>query len=69
MSIDFINSWNEQSITWNNQPNVTTQNQIIVPASSSVHQNYNINVTSLVQDIINNPNSSFGFSLKLQTEA
>jgi len=64
-----INSWNEQSITWNNQPNVTTQNQIIVPASSSVHQNYNINVTSLVQDIINNPNSSFGFSLKLQTEA
>ncbi len=61
-------TWNEQTITWNNKPTVTTQNQVSVPASSSIHQDYTINVTSLVQDIINNPSTSFGFSLKLQTE-
>ncbi|MBI5540021.1 MAG: DNRLRE domain-containing protein [Bacteroidia bacterium] len=63
-----IGSWNEQTITWNNQPNVTTQNQVSVPASSTIHQNYTINVTSLVQDIVNNPTNSFGLSLKLQNE-
>jgi hypothetical protein len=56
-------------VTWVNQPATTTQNQVTLPASTFSNQDYlNINVTSLVQDMIDNPLSSFGFMLQLQTE-
>lgn len=61
--------WNESTVTWNTQPTVTTINQVLLPASSSETQNYEINITSLVQDYHNSPSESFGFMLRLQTEA
>lgn len=63
-----ISTWDEHTINWNNQPNTSILNQIIVPASSSVHQDYIIDVTPLVQDILSNTSNSFGFGIKLQTE-
>jgi len=63
-------AWNENTVTWNTQPSTTTANQVTLPASTSTTQHYlNIDVTTLVQDMVNNPSSSFGFMLRLQNES
>jgi hypothetical protein len=65
-------AWAENTVTWNTQPSATTTNQVALPASTSTW-NYNVidlNVTALVQDIINQPPASrYGFLIKLQTES
>jgi hypothetical protein len=62
-------SWNENTVTWDNQPSITTQNQVFLAASVNSIQDYlNIDVTNLVQDMMNNPSNSHGFLLKLVTE-
>ena len=64
-----ISSWDENFVTWTNQPNTTTQNEVILAQSTTQNQDYpNINVTSLIQDIIDNPLTSYGLMIKLQTE-
>lgn len=61
--------WDEQVVTWNTQPTATTVNQIVLPQSTSPTQNYlNIDVTALVEDMVLNPSTSFGFLMQLQTE-
>ncbi len=63
-------NWNESTVTWNNQPATTTQNQVVIPSSTSSTQDYpNINVTNLIRDMVNNPATSFGMMLKLQYES
>jgi hypothetical protein len=63
------NSWDESTVNWNNQPTTTTQNQVFLPASTDSIQDYlNIDVKKLVQDMIVDPNNSYGFLLKLVTE-
>ena len=54
-------SWNENTVTWNNQPATTTLNQVTIPQSTSTSQDYVMNVTTLTQDMIDNPNSGYGF--------
>jgi hypothetical protein len=62
-------SWNEFSVTWNTQPTVSALNETILNQSTAPNQDYlNINVTALVQDMVDNPNSSFGFRLELVNE-
>lgn len=62
-------SWNESTVTWNNQPPTTSVNQVSIPISSSQTQDYpNIDVTNLLQDIVNNPLNSYGFMISLKTE-
>jgi hypothetical protein len=62
-------TWNESSVTWNSQPSATTQNQASVPVSTSGTQDYpDMDVTALVADMKNNPSTSFGFLLRMQTE-
>jgi len=61
--------WNENTVTWNTQPTTTTTNQVALAQSTAYSQDYcNINVDNLVQDMVNNPNSSFGVMLQLQNE-
>ncbi|MEI2678009.1 MAG: DNRLRE domain-containing protein [Burkholderiaceae bacterium] len=63
-------SWGENTVTWNNQPTSTAVNHVTLGQSTSATQNYlNINVTNLVQDMVNSSSTSFGFKLKLVTEA
>lgn len=62
-------AWQEDSVTWNNKPATTTQNEVVFPASTSPTQDYIVNVTPLVQDIVNDPNNSFGIQYKMQTES
>jgi hypothetical protein len=62
-------SWQENTVTWNNQPSTTATNRVSISGSTSGTQNYpKINVKTLVQDMINDPAHSFGFMVKLQTE-
>lgn len=60
--------WNELTATWDNQPATTTQNEVILPQDTFPQQDYKADVTALILDMINNPVSSYGFLLKLQTE-
>lgn len=62
-------SWNENSVSWANQPATTTQNQLTLLSSFNPDQDYtNMNVKSIVQDMIDNPETSFGFMIRLKTE-
>jgi hypothetical protein len=62
-------TWDEDSVTWNTQPITTNLNLVFLPQSISPNQDYlNINVLPLVLDMINNPSTSFGFMIRLNTE-
>lgn len=62
-----LQSWDEHTVTYNNQPDVTEENQVILPASTVVNEDYlNIDVTALVNDMLTTNN--YGFLLKLQNE-
>lgn len=60
-------SWDEQTLTWSNQPSVdyTTYNVTHV-ASTQGYEDISIDVTSIVADQVLGNN--FGFGIKLQTE-
>jgi hypothetical protein len=59
---------NMAQINWGNQPTFTTQNQVIVPQSTSFFQdNTDMDVTNLVKDMMVNGNN--GFFMQLQNEA
>ncbi|HKR05912.1 MAG TPA: DNRLRE domain-containing protein [Bacteroidia bacterium] len=61
--------WNEYTVTWNTMPGVSTVNQVYFPASTSATQDYtNMDVTTLVQDMVTNPATNYGFMLQLVTE-
>ncbi len=61
--------WSDNTVTWNTAPSTTTMNEVSLPMSSYALQDYlNINVTALVQDMVNAPSSSHGFMIKLDNE-
>lgn len=61
--------WIEDEVTWNTHPEYTEENHIIIPSSDFPTQNYpEIDVTLLVEDMLANPRTSFGFLLRLETE-
>ena len=61
--------WNENTVTWANQPIGSPINQVILPQSTNPIQDYlNIDVTNLVQDMISTPSTGHGFLFKLITE-
>lgn len=61
-------SWDELTVSWNTQPTTTTENQVYVETSNYYLQDYEINVTDLIQDIIDNPSSDYGLMLRLLNE-
>jgi len=64
-----VTPWTENGVAWNTQPNTISQNSIVLPQSSSSFQNYlGVNVKNLVVDMLNNPQTSYGFQLKLINE-
>jgi PKD repeat protein len=61
--------WNKMTATWNNQPEVTTINQVYLPTAVDSTQNYiEIDVTTLVAGMVQNPATNFGFLFRLVTE-
>lgn len=62
-------SWDESTVTWNNQPSYTTTDGVSVPAwTGSTPNPLEIDVTAIVQYMINNPTLNRGFLFRLQTE-
>ncbi|MES2730549.1 MAG: DNRLRE domain-containing protein [Bacteroidota bacterium] len=61
--------WQENTVNWNTQPTSTATNQASIPASTSAIQDYVVNVTGLVQGMVSNPSTNYGFLIKLATEA
>lgn len=61
-------SWKETTITHSNQPTTAINNQVTLPISTSLLQDYTINVTALVQDMVNDSANSYGFMMRLITE-
>jgi len=60
-------NWDESTVVWANQPTFTTINQVSLPQSTNPYQDYtDIDVTTLVNDMINFEN--YGFELQLKTE-
>ena len=60
-------NWNDSIVTWDSQPTATNQNEATLLPSTSPLQDYtDIDVTALVQDMIDNNN--YGFLLKLNNE-
>lgn len=60
--------WDENTLTWNTQPTTTAINSLFVPVSSTTTEDYALNVTALVQDMINDPANSFGFMFRQNLE-
>lgn len=61
--------WLEDEVTWQDQPQYTTENAVFLPASEYSSQDYlDIDITPLFQDMLDNPDESHGFFLKMIEE-
>ncbi|MCB0819892.1 MAG: DNRLRE domain-containing protein [Bacteroidetes bacterium] len=61
-------SWNQSTVTWNNAPAATSTGQAVLAASVVGNQNYDVDLTSLVQYHLDNPASNFGYLFRLANE-
>ena len=62
-------SWRVDSVNWSNQPATTTSEQISLNASTSFDENYTVDMTTVIGDMVTYPSSNFGFILRLQIES
>ncbi len=61
--------WNENSVTWNSAPSYLTNNSVTIGPTIVSNQDFvNIDVTALVQDMVSDPNNSYGFQLQMIDE-
>ncbi|MBN1187852.1 MAG: DNRLRE domain-containing protein, partial [Bacteroidales bacterium] len=60
--------WEENTVTWNSQPSVTTHNQTTVANSVTTTQDYEVDVTYLLQDMVDDRDNSHGLMLILKSE-
>ncbi len=61
-------SWTGSSVNWTNQPTVTSDNEVLIPATALSSLNLpSINVTPIVSNMVSN-NSNYGFEMVLQDE-
>jgi len=61
-------AWDEQSVTWNNQPTTTTEGQLLLTSTSTPNEDLKLDVTTLLQDLIQYRNVSYGFMVQLEVE-
>jgi len=64
----FTSPWLAATTSWYNQPNVDVASQKVLEQSSSISQDYVVDVTDFVQTWVNKPDSNFGFVMRMQTE-
>lgn len=64
-----ITPWDELTVTWNTAPSVVTAGQIPLPGTTDPLQDYlDLDVTAMVQDMVNDPANNHGFQIELQNE-
>ncbi|MFH2006072.1 MAG: DNRLRE domain-containing protein [bacterium] len=61
-------TWDEHTVTWNNQPSSDAGSTISVPAPASITANAQIDVTSIVSYWFANAGSNHGFLIRLANE-
>jgi len=62
-------SWEEYTVTWNTQPHATKEHRAHLQWSTSVDEDYiDINVTQMVQDMIDDPTHSFGIRIRVRNQ-
>jgi len=62
-------NWADSTVNWNTQPSVTTTNQISLDSSTSGFQNYSVDMTAVINDMVQNPSGNFGFLFRLKKES
>ncbi|MDT8323555.1 MAG: DNRLRE domain-containing protein [Bacteroidota bacterium] len=64
-----ITPWDENTISWNNQPSYTDWDQVMLPASVTGNEDYVIDVTAMVRDMLYRfRDRSHGFAIMLEQE-
>jgi hypothetical protein len=64
-----LSSWQETTVTWNNQPNAETADQKVTQSFPLGYQGWeNVDVTDHVQYFIDNPSEYHGWKLELVNE-
>lgn len=57
--------WAESTVSWSNQPGTSSADQVVIPQSVTGTDDYlNLDVTAMVQVMIDYPDSAFGFLVK-----
>ena len=62
-------AWDPSTVTWNNQPTTALRATISLPISAAEQNLKNLDVTNLVQNMVDSPATSFGFALRLDSDA
>lgn len=60
--------WNINIVTWNNQPATDNADTLLMAASISGDQRYDIDITKFIKERYANPTSHYGYLLKLNNE-
>jgi hypothetical protein len=63
-------NWNQATINYNNQPAVTTADEVAIPSSMSQYgyDITNLDVTQLIKDMTATSGTNYGFCMRLQNE-
>lgn len=65
-----ISKWDERTVTWNTQPRITREGEIILPPSGSYDQDYiDIDITEMVQAMVRKPSENHGIMIRLLNES
>ena len=64
-----VGDWDEYTVSWINRPDVSFKNEVHVPNSSDSFQDYEIDVTKMVRDMLLSPEISHGFMIQLWVES
>jgi hypothetical protein len=64
-----ISTWDIDTVTYDTQPSTTTTNQVSLTDSLTHGEDYpDIDITQLVQDMVDDPANSYGLMFRLQNE-
>jgi len=63
-----ISAWNDTTITWYNQPTVSSTDSITVAANGSINQVFTIDITSLVKKAFALGQANYGFRIRMIDE-
>jgi hypothetical protein len=60
--------WAESTVTWSNQPPSDTAGKIALEQSKGAIQDYDVDVTGMIADMLSHPEKNHGFLLRTQSE-
>lgn len=62
-------SWEEDVVTWNNQPSTTSEDEVTLENTTQSIQDYlDVDITGMASYMIANPSDNYGFLLRLADE-